>query len=104
MINGVTTTAGEIAFQSPRLVIDWQIDLVPNEELTWFEKHGLLQEVVIQTERPDTENAGYYKQTLDSKKSSDFATLIIDNEGDHLRYVVLSKAESDPSVGFWNDS
>lgn len=105
--SGVATTYGEIALGAPRLVIDWENDPVPGETVTWLEKHGLLKEVVIQTERPDPLEAGYFQQTLDAKKNTDFTSLILDNGGDNMRWLVLSKgtaiAPPTPTPGFWND-
>lgn len=104
---GVVTTDGEIASGDPPLVIDWENDLVPGETITWLEKHGLLKDVVIQTEVPDPLNAGYFTQSLDSKKNSDYTGLILDNGSGDMRWLVLSKGTSivpPPTPGFWDDN
>lgn len=105
--SGVATTSGEIDLGDPRLVIDWENDLVPDETVTWLEKHGLLKDVVIQTERPNPLEADYFVQTLDAYKNTDYTSLILDNGGDNMRWLVFSKGTATtpipPTPGFWSD-
>lgn len=105
--SGVATTWGEIALGDPRLIIDWAVDIVPGEAITWLEKHGLLKEVVIQTDRPNPLEDGYFVQTLDAYKNIDYTSLILDNGGDNMRWLVLSKGTAieplPPTPGFWDD-
>lgn len=122
--SGVATTSGEIALGDPRLIINWNDDLVPTETITWFEKHGALEDVVIQTERPnplppdfteqevidhdlpvDSEDQPtFFEQTLNAQKSTDFNWLILDNGGDTMRWLIFSKGTviepPPPSEGF----
>lgn len=124
---GVVTTSGEIALGELRLIIDWENGIVPGDTVTWLEKHGLLKDVVIQTERPypnlpfitqeeiDADSLPealleevFYQPSLDYYKSTDFKWLVLDNGGDNMRWLVLSKGTGDtpipPTPGFWNDS
>lgn len=104
---GVVTTSGEIDLGDPPLVIDWETDLVPGETVTWAEKHGLLKDVVIQTEIPDPLNAGFFIQSLDSKKNLGYTSLILDNGSGNMRWLVMSKGTQTPPTptpGFWDDN
>lgn len=106
--SGVVTTWGEIDLGADRLVIDWANDEVPGEDVTWLEKHGSLKDVIIQTDRPDPLDAGYFQTTLDAKKNSEYTSLILDNGGDNMRWLMMSKGTSSepgpPTPGFWSDS
>lgn len=99
----ISVTTGEIALGMPRIQITWDTDLVPSESVTWLEKHGPLKEVLIQTERPSSQEAGYFVQTFDAYKNSDYTLLILDNGGENMRWLIFSMAPS-ATPGFWNDS
>lgn len=91
----IVTTNGVINSSSPALTINWNSDLVPGETITWLEKHGPLQLVDIRTERPtppdpDSPFFGYFQQTLDSYKNSNYTSLILDNGGDQMRWLITS--------------
>lgn len=88
---GVVTTKGIIAFGAARLEIDWATDLVPDETITWEEKHGDLALVAIQTYRPDPIDDGFFTGTFDWKRDLVNLKVIIDNGGDSLQYLFLSK-------------
>ena len=102
--SGVITTTGEIVLGGARMQIAWDTDLVPSETITWLEKHGPLKDAVIQTERPSSLETGYFVQTLDSYKSTDYTLLVLENGGENMRWLVFSKSPSFPVSGFWNDS
>jgi hypothetical protein len=90
-IESVVTTYGEIILGADRLVVDWEVDKPVGELLTFFEKHGDLKNVIIQTERPFPLEAGFFQQSFDSYKSLDYSSLILDNGGDHMRWLIFSK-------------
>lgn len=111
--SGVATTSGVMTVNDPMLVIDWMEGIVPDETVTWFEKHGDLEDVVVQTEVPtpdipDSPLLGYFQQTLNSYKSLDHTSLILDNGGGDMRWLIFSKGTATtpipPTPGFWSDS
>lgn len=103
------TTTGTINAGSPALTIVWAVAIVPGDTRTYLEKHGPLKDVIIQTERPtpnipDSPLLGYYQQSLDSYKSLNRSTLIIDNSEDEVRYLIFSKGtKSEPTPPGEND-
>jgi len=112
----VITTSGEITSSNPKLIINWNNDIVPGGTTTWLEKHGSLKNVLIETERPsplslitqqeiNEQNLPqellekvFFQPSLDYYRSNDYKWLVLDNGGDNMRWLIFSKAKTTPDI------
>lgn len=105
MQTDVAVTRGVIEATDPPLQINWLVDLVPGEGLTYQEKHGDALGVIIQLLVPDDINPIVFSPSLKwgFTFDEDPMQLILDAAGKAARYLIFSK-HTQPAGEFWNDS
>ena len=106
MQTDIAVTIGTIESTDPPLQINWLVDLVPGEEVTYQEKHGDALGVIVQVMVPDNVNPAVFSPSLNwgFTFEEDPVLLTIDGDGKPARYLIFSKHTEQPAGEFWNDS
>lgn len=106
MQTDVAVTIGTIESTDPPLQINWLVDLVPGEEITYQEKHGDALGVIVQLLLPNDINPTVFSLSLSwgFTFEEDPMLLVIDSVGKPARYLIFSKGTQLPVGEFWDDS
>lgn len=102
---GLAVTVGHLEDIDPALTINWKTDIVPGDSITYQDKHGDIDTVLVQLLIPNPLISGSFSPSLNwGIIPTDPPQLIIDAQGAEGFYTIVGKGTQSPVINpLFND-